>query len=161
MPPLKQKTPEQAMASLMRLASRAEKSSGDARRLMRGWGIAQKDAEKILAELTEKRFIDDERYAAAYTREKVRASGWGAYKIRAALAAKGIARETIDEALRDHIDDEAQASRLEKYLERRLPRIKAANKYELRTKLVRYGLSLGYEYETVTTAIEKIAKHEK
>ena len=155
MPPVKQKTPAEALASLMRLASRAEKSSGDARRLMRGWGVAPTDAEKVLAELTDKRFIDDGRYAAAYTREKVRASGWGAYKIRSALAAKGIAKEIIDNALGDHLDPEAQGSRLEKQLERRLPRIKAANTYELRSKLTRYALSLGYDYETVADAVEK------
>ncbi|MEG1612521.1 MAG: RecX family transcriptional regulator, partial [Alistipes sp.] len=33
------KTPEQALTSLMRLCARAEKSSGDALRLMRTWGV--------------------------------------------------------------------------------------------------------------------------
>ena len=153
----KQKTPEQALASLMRLASRAEKSSGDARRLMRGWGIANTDAEKILATLISQGFIDDERYAAAYTREKVRLSGWGVYKIRAALAAKGIARDIIDGATAE-LDPEAMSDRLEKYLERRLPRIKAVTPYELRTKLTRYGLSLGYDYDAVAHAVEKTLK---
>jgi regulatory protein len=156
MPPLKQKTPEQALASLMRLSSRAEKSSGDARRLMRTWGVAAADAEGVLAELIERRFIDDERYAAAYTREKVRTSGWGARKIALALAAKGISREIIATALGEHIDGEAQSARLEKYLERKLPRVKAASPWELRSKLTRYGLSLGYDYETVKEAVEKI-----
>ncbi len=145
----------------MRLCSRAEKSSGDARRLMRGWGVAPSDAEKVLAELIAKKFIDDERFAAAYTREKVRTSGWGAHKIRAALAAKGIERETVADALREHLDAGSQSGRLEKYLERRLPRLKAATPYELRSKLTRYGLSLGYDYETVAGAVEKISKHEK
>ncbi len=162
MPPLKkQKTPAEALASLMRLCSRAEKSSGDARRLMRGWGVAPTDAEGVLAELTAKRFIDDERYAAAYTREKLRTSGWGAHKIGAALAAKGIARATITAALDQHLDPEQQGDRLERYLERRMPRVKAATRYELRTKLTRYALSLGYDYETVAAAIEKITRNEK
>ena len=156
----KEKTPEQAMSSLMRLASRAEKSSGDARRLMRGWGIAPADAEKILARLTEQRFIDDERYAAAYTREKMRFSGWGVHKIRAALAAKGVAREVIDRATTG-LDPEAMTDRLEKHLRRKRPLVKAATPYELRTKLVRYGLSLGYEYETVSDCVENLMKSEK
>ncbi len=151
----KEKTPEQALASLARLASRAEKSSGDARRLMRGWGIAPADAEKILAQLTAQRFIDDERYAAAYTREKMRFSGWGVHKIRAALAAKGVAREVIDRATAG-LDPEAMTDRLEKSLRRKRPLVKAAIPYELRTKLIRYGLSLGYDYETVTDAVDKL-----
>lgn len=140
----------------MRLASRAEKSSGDARRLMRGWGISPSDADKILAKLTAGKFIDDERYAAAYTREKLRTSGWGAHKIRAALAAKGISRDIVDDALREHIDTGAQGERLQKYLERRLPRLKVSSAWELRSKLVRHGLSLGYDYETVGDAVDKI-----
>ena len=35
------KTPDEALAALMRLCARAEKSEGDARRLMRGWGVAE------------------------------------------------------------------------------------------------------------------------
>ncbi|MDR2911751.1 MAG: RecX family transcriptional regulator [Alistipes sp.] len=159
--PVVKKTPEQALASLMRLASRAEKSSGDARRLMRGWGIAPADAERILAELIDRRFIDDERFAAAYTREKLRMSGWGAHKIRASLAAKGISRDIANAALQQHLDPEAQAGRLEKLLERRLPRVKAATPYELRSKLTRYGLSLGYDYDTVGEAVERAMNSSK
>ena len=59
------KTPEQALAALMRLCARAEKSEGDARRLMRGWGVAEKDAEQVLGRLVRDRFIDDSRYAEA------------------------------------------------------------------------------------------------
>jgi regulatory protein len=156
----KDKTPEQALAQLMRLASRAEKSSGDARRLMRGWGIPQADAERILARLVSLKFIDDGRYAAAYVREKVRFSGWGAHKIRAALAAKGVPRKIVDDALRE-IDTGALEERLEKYLKRKRLTIKTENPYEVRTKLIRYGLSLGYDYDRVFDCVENIMKTEK
>jgi regulatory protein len=159
MPALKQKTPAEALTSLMRLASRAEKSSGDARRLMRGWGLATADAEKVLAQLTAQKFIDDRRYAAAYTREKLRASGWGAHKIAAALRAKGISREIVTEALETHLEPEAQGERLATRLARKLPSIKGDNPYEKRSKLIRYGLSLGYDYDTVTDEVDKIFKH--
>jgi regulatory protein len=154
----KQKTPAEAMASLMRLASRAEKSSGDARRLMRGWGLETDAAEKVLEQLVAKRFIDDERYAAAYTREKLRTSGWGVHKIRAALSTKGISRDIVAAALQEYLDPEEQTGRLEKQLARRRDRIKAATPYELRSKLTRYALSLGYDYETVAHAIELLER---
>ena len=59
----------------MRLCARAEKSQEDARRLMRGWGVAEKDAEQVLGRLVRDRFIDDSRYAEAFVREKLRLSG--------------------------------------------------------------------------------------
>ena len=95
----KVKTPEQALAALMRLCARAEKSQEDARRLMRGWGLAERDAKGVLAKLVRDRFIDDARYAGAFVREKLRLSGWGEYKIRTALQRKRIDRALIDAAL--------------------------------------------------------------
>jgi regulatory protein len=159
MPTLKQKTPQQALAALMRLSSRAEKSSGDARRLMRTWGVATADADKILEQLLAQKFIDDERYASAYVREKLRTGGWGAHKIRAALVAKGVAREIIAAALDRHLDPEAQGERLATRLARKLPSVKGANPWEIRSKLTRYALSLGYDYDTITEEIDKLIKN--
>lgn len=142
------KTPEQALASLMRLCARAEKSEGDARRLMRGWGLSESDAEKVLARLVGERFIDDKRYAEAFVREKMRLSGWGEYKIRAALQRKEITRPTIDEALAA-ADRTDMGERLRAQLERKLRLLHNGTRYELKNKLTRYGLALGYDYETV------------
>ncbi len=151
------KTPDQALQSLMRLCARAEKSSGDARRLMRGWGVAPEAAEKVLEQLKAQRFIDDERYAAAFVREKCSLSGWGAYKIRMALQRKEIAPRLIEEAL-STIDREASAERLVVQLRRKMARTKASTPYELRGKLMRYGLSLGYDYGMVGDALSELLK---
>ncbi len=144
----KVKTPEQALAALMRLCARAEKSQDDARRLMRGWGLAERDAEGVLAKLVRDCFIDDGRYAEAFVREKLRLSGWGEYKIRTALQRKRIDRALIDAALAE-ADRPAMGERLCRQLERKARTAKYSTQYELKTKLIRYGLSLGYDYETV------------
>ena len=145
------KTPEQALAALMRLCARAEKSQEDARRLMRGWGLAERDAEGVLAKLVRDRFIDDARYAGAFVREKLRLSGWGEYKIRTALQRKRIDRALIDAALAE-ADRSGMDERLRRQLERKARTAKYTTQYELNTKLIRYGLSLGYDYETVVEA---------
>lgn len=147
----KVKTPEQALAALMRLCARAEKSQEDARRLMRGWGLAERDAEGVLAKLVRDRFIDDARYAGAFVREKLRLSGWGEYKIRTALQRKRIDRALIDAALAE-ADRSGMDERLRRQLERKARTAKYTTQYELKTKLIRYGLSLGYDYETVMEA---------
>ncbi|MDE6375124.1 MAG: RecX family transcriptional regulator [Alistipes sp.] len=142
------KTPDEALAALMRLCARAEKSQSDARRLMRGWGVEASATEEVLARLVRERFIDDERYATAFVREKMRLSGWGEYKIRAALQRKEIDRTTIEEALAA-TDRTGTAERLRTQLERKTRMIHYGTRYELKTKLIRYGLALGYDYETV------------
>ncbi len=153
----KKRSAEEALASLMRLCARAEKSSGDARRLMRGWGVEPAAQESVLRQLIAQRFIDDERYAAAFVREKVNLSGWGAYKIRAALARKGVEERIINAALQN-IDSAKSAEQLSQRLQRKMRTTKAASEYELKTKLMRYGASLGYDFETVREAVDALIK---
>ena len=153
------KTPEQALAQLMRLAARAEKCEADARRLMRGWGVGTEDTERVLQRLVKERFISDSRYAEAFVREKFRLSGWGEFKIRQALQRKQIAREVIDEAL-EQVDRSKMGERLREKLRVKARTVKAATDYDRRTKLIRYGMSLGYDFETVQSAVAEQIKCE-
>lgn len=150
------KTPEQALASLMRLCARAEKCSGDALRLMRGWGVEPAAQGNVLRQLEQQGFIDDGRYAAAFVREKTRLSGWGERKIRAALYRKGIDEALVTEALAQ-IDPETTGLRLRELLARKARTVRAKTPFELKTKLIRYGLSLGYAYPTVLDEADKLA----
>lgn len=150
------KTPEQAYASLVRLCARSEKSSGDALRLMQRWGVDPAARGQVLQRLLDERFIDDGRYAEAFVRDKLRFSGWGARKIRTSLRLKGVAPAIIDRALAalDRTDTEERLlARLEKKL-RQTTRYKDI--YDLKNKLIRYGLSLGYDYEAVRDAAGRL-----
>lgn len=158
-PERKSKTAAQALQALMRLCSRAEKSSGDAMRLMRTWDVPETERQGVLNRLIELRFIDDARYAEAYTREKSSLSGWGAKKIALHLRQKGVDREIIKATL-SALDSSEQQERLEDKLTKKLRTTKAANSYELRGKLLRYAMSLGYEYDSAKDIIDKITSEE-
>ena len=155
----KPKSAAQALQSLMRLCARAEKSSGDALRLMRGWGVPEGERQGVLQRLIAQRFIDDKRYAEAYVREKSHLAGWGAHKIAFQLRQKGINKEIINSSLAT-LDSEAQLEQLTAKLERKMRTTKAANSYELRGKLLRYGMGLGFDYEMTHSAIDKITPEE-
>ena len=107
------KTPQQALQSLMRMCARQERSSGDALRLMKRWGVADEEAKRVLARLQADRFIDDGRYAEAFVRDKLNLSGWGGYKIKMALRAKGVAKEIIEEVMAPMIEATNMKERLE------------------------------------------------
>lgn len=157
---LPKKTPEQALASLMRYCSRAERSSGDAMRLMRGWNIAVADAQAILARLRRERFIDDARFAGAYVRDRSRLAGWGPHKIRAGLRAKGIAPETIEAALSETECGEP-LDRLRGLMEKKAAGLKGGTVYERKAKLMRFGLSRGFDYESVAELCDRILKDDR
>lgn len=153
--PKRAKTPEQALAALMRLAARSEKSSGDAMRLMRNWEVEPSARAGVLQKLIENKFIDDRRYAEAFVRDKMRFSGWGAFKLRSALHAKGIAGEIVDEVLRS-LDSDNMTERLRDRLERKMRTVKFASRYDLKSKLMRYGASLGYDFESVADVVDSL-----
>ena len=139
---------------MMRLCARAERSTGDARRLMRRWGVDESEQHKILDRLIADRYIDNHRYAEAYAREKSRLAGWGAKKIALHLRQKGVASDIIGEVVTS-LDSEAQQGRLDEKLRRKVRSVKAANDYELRGKLLRYVLGMGYDYDTAKSAVDR------
>lgn len=152
------KSAEQALASLMRLCARAERSSGDAMRLMATWGVPAEQRDGVLQRLLRERFIDDSRYAEAFVREKTNLSAWGEYKIRATLRRKGIADSIITEAL--HAVPSAQnTERLAERLARKMKSIKYENTYQLKTKLIRHGISLGYATDDVMACVDEIIRN--
>ncbi len=149
------KTKERALASLQALAARSEKSSGDCYRLMRSWGVAEGEWEWVMSRLYADKFIDDERYARAYIREKISINGWGAYKIVMGLRGKGVAKEIIDEAI-DEIEKSQFTERLYELLGRKARSVKYENIYQLKDKLLRFGAARGYDFDTMQEAIERV-----
>ena len=152
------KTAEQALASLMRLCARAERSSGDAMRLMATWMVPDGDRQRVLQRLIKDRFIDDSRYAEAFVREKSNLSAWGEYKIRATLRRKGIADEIINSALLQ-MPTEQNIERLTERLKRKMRTIKYDTTYQLKTKLIRHALSLGFSMDDVLKCVEEVMRY--
>lgn len=153
--PKRTKSPEQALAALMRLAARSEKSSGDALRLMQNWGVDPSARQGVLQRLINDKFIDDRRYAEAFVRDKMRFSGWGVFKLRAALRNKGISTDIVEDVLR-MLDSNNMTDRLRERLERKMRTTKYTTRYDLKTKLMRYGASLGYDFESVGDVVDTL-----
>lgn len=149
------KTAEQALSSLMRLCARAERSSGDALRLMATWEVPAAQRQGVLQRLINEKFIDDSRYAEAFVREKSNLSVWGEYKIRATLRNKGIATEIINKALQQ-LPAEQNLERLTERLKRKMRTIKYDTTYQLKTKLIRHALTLGYSMDDVNRCVEEV-----
>lgn len=152
------KTPEQALRLLMNLCAKSEKCTSDARKALYRWGVDPSAHESIIRKLTEQKFIDDTRYAAAYVREKATLSRWGSYKIRSGLRTKQISEETIAEAVAQ-LDAHDMSGKLEEQLRRKMRTVKAKNSYDLRTKLLRYGAGLGFDFSEVNDLVERLVQH--
>ena len=112
------------------------------------------DTQAIISQLCEEKYIDENRYAAFFARDKSALAGWGEQKIRYALAAKGIERETIDYAL-EQIDGEKAQKKMESVLSAKLRTLKGEGK-QVFAKLVKFGASRGYSYNQIKAFYDNI-----
>lgn len=92
-------TPPEALHRAAALCSSSEHCIADIREKLSRWGIGEPDARTIVERLVQERFIDEERYAIAFAKDKFRFSGWGRIKIRYALQQKRIGNSDIVNAL--------------------------------------------------------------
>lgn len=159
----KVKTTEQALETMQWLCSKMERCRSDARRSLYRWGITEKATqEAIIDKLIRDKFIDEQRYAGAFVREKVSQGRWGASKIRYALRAKGIESETIEQAIDENIDTERMDENLEHDLRRKMEAEtrKGTTGYDLRAKLFRRAASRGHDFDDINTILDIILKDE-
>ncbi len=136
--------------------SRSEHCIAEVRDKFRTWGVDPTHADQVIEHLIEERFIDEQRFATAYVRDKYRFNHWGKTKIAAMLASKRVPRDIIDAALAEEIDDDQYSESLEEILRSKLRTTKAATSYELRAKLFRFAASRGYDPTTITKTLSHL-----
>lgn len=137
------------------LCSQSEKCTFDIKKKLLQWDVDEMEGEKIINALLEDEFIDESRYAISFAREKSRFNKWGPKKIEMALRAKRIADEHIVIALAEsaeHSNDDM----LRELLTSKAKTIKAKDSYDLKTKLIRFGMSRGFEYGRVLKILGEI-----
>lgn len=133
-----------ALNKAMALCARREFCSGDIRAKLDLWGLNSQDVKSVISTLIKEDFINDKRYAEAFVKDKYRHNKWGKVKIAAHLRVKNIASELIGSAL-DSLDDDQYKQMIRDTLDSHRKFIKAKNQYDLKGKLLRFGLSKGFE----------------
>lgn len=133
-----------ALDKAMAQCSRREFCIGDIRSKLTLWGVEKTDAEKIIETLIRENFINESRYAEAFVKDKFKYNKWGKVKIAAHLGAKKLPSDVIRSAL-DSIDNEQYTKLLHEIIEGHRKTVKAKNQYDLKAKLLRFGLSKGFE----------------
>ena len=146
-------TEQEALQKLAALCARAEHSSGEMLEKMRRWQLSEDARERVLDRLIDEKFVDDERFARLFVREKIRFDRWGRRKIEQALYQKGVASD-ISRRVLDEVDDEAYIAELKKLIATKRRSVKAESDYELRQKLTKYALGRGFDYNVIRQCID-------
>jgi regulatory protein len=112
-------------------------------------GYAPAEVEAAIERLTVIGELDDERFARRYAEDKRELRGWGADRIREALAAKGLDRATIAGALGAVTADEELTRAIELLERRGEPAVDESSRSRALGFLARRGYESELAYEAV------------
>lgn len=136
-------------------ASRCEHCESEVKEKLLIWGGTSEETDEIIAYLIEERYIDNQRYANSYAKDKFRFNHWGKYKISMMLRSKDIDSEIIEEAL-GQIDEEEYLEKLQQILKDKLRSLKYSSEYEKKGKLFKFAQSRGFESSAISKVIDSI-----
>ena len=149
----KEMTEQEAYLQLAALCAQAEHCQQEMRDKMKRWEIDEIVQNRIVARLVKERYIDDERNARAFVKDKIRYNKWGRRKVQQALWQKRIDND-IQQRVLDEIDEKDYLDVLCPLLKQKRKTIKAQSDYELNQKLMRFALSRGFTLDIIRQCID-------
>ena len=144
----KEITEQEAFLQLATLCAQAEHCEKEMRDKLKRWDVDDAAQDRIIQRLISERYIDDERYARAFVKDKIRYNKWGRRKVQQALWLKHIDPE-IQQRVLEEIDDSEYLDVLRPLLCQKRKTVKAESDYELNQKLVRFALGRGFTFDII------------
>lgn len=139
------------------LCARSEQAPRDISEKLTKWGLSRTDANQVLHQLTEQGFINEERFAKAFVKDRFAFNGWGRIKIAYQLKLKGIPGDIIDEAL-TAIDEEQYRDRLIELLCNKWRTVKDREPRAAWAAMMRFASSRGFETQVASECVKQVTR---
>jgi regulatory protein len=149
---MRQKTEQEAYLTLSALCAQAEHCQWEMTEKMRRWELTEEAQARVMQRLVSERYVDDERYARAFVKDKVRYNKWGRRKVEQALWQKHI-DESVRQQVLDEVDDDEYISILRPMLQQKRKSTKASSDYELNGKLIKFAMSRGFTMDIIKQCV--------
>ena len=147
---------EQALQKLKHYCGYQERSHIEAREKLYSFGLYKQEVEECISRLIEDDYLNEERFAIAYTGGKFRMKQWGRIKIKQGLKERGVSEYCIKKSLKE-INDEQYIATLNKLVAGKWNDLRSEkNIFVKMRKTQDYVLQKGYESNLVATAIQQV-----
>lgn len=118
------------------------------------YNLSNNDTERIVSKLKSINLINDTVYVKAFINDQIYLSKNGIYKIKEYLLNQNISNELIDIEL-SKVDPSIMQERLEKIILKRIKLNKKYSNYELKNRILKEVLNLGYDKESAISIIDR------
>ena len=144
-----------ALSRMANQCARREYAAFDIETKLQRYNLDKDTIERIIAQLKKEKFIDELRFTRSFIKDKIRFNKWGKKKIEFGLRQKRVPESIVSEAFLDFTDEELNES-LHDLLQKKWKTIKGDSDYNRRNKLIRFGLSRGFDMNNIMKCIENI-----
>lgn len=145
-------TEQEAYQKLSALCAMSEQCCWDVEKKMKRWEMPEELMKRVVMKLVQEKFIDEQRFAKAFVRDKFRYNHWGRVRIEQELKMRKISLRHIEEGL-EEIDTQDNLESLRSIIEKKRPSVKGKNEYEIRGKLIRFALGRGFAMDDVIKVV--------
>lgn len=156
---MKELSENEALSKAERYCSGSEHCTSEVVDKLYAWGMSEHAVARIISHLIKEGYLDDERYCRFFVNDKFAYNKWGRNKIAQALFHKKISKDITSTYLNE-INEEDYLSLLQALLYSKKRQVKARDTYDLKNKLLRYGMGKGFEFELVKTVVDNLSEDE-
>jgi regulatory protein len=120
-------------------------------------GFPEEIAERAIGRIRELGYLDDEAYARAYVRGRLTGRGHGPVRLRADLLRRGLARELIDRALAEQVEEDDLLEAARRQARQRWQRLASeADPRRRRKKAFDFLLRRGFDFDTARQVVDEL-----
>ena len=147
----------QAMKFAMKLLSIRKRSVFEIRKRLEKKGYKENTIDKLIKELFEYKYLNDEEFAEAYINDRIKFNPRGSFLIEKELREKGIAGKIIDEKIKELLPDEKEIETARKTAEKKLEFLnKDLEKNKIYQKVGSHLQAKGYSSYIIHEVLEDI-----
>jgi regulatory protein len=141
---------ENAKSKVEKICAFQEKCIFEITQKLNSWQIPNQEIDKIIDDLIDKKFIDEDRYTQAFVNSKLSINQWGKIRLRFELKQRKIESSIIEKYLLA-INEVKYLEILRHLLQYKADQLKNKDfsEYELKSKLVNYLQGKGFEMDLI------------
>lgn len=137
----------------MRLLAQRERSAGEIRQRLQQKKLGD-CADEVIQSLQKIDYLNDERFARLFTRDKINLNHWGPQRIRTELFAKGVSKDIIQRTIEDAFEKEDQQLTITTLVEKKLKGKKAITDKE-RQRVWNFLIRRGFASSEISVVLAK------
>jgi regulatory protein len=153
--PKKKISPQESLTRIYRYCAYQERSHKEVRNKLFEFGLRNDEVDDLVTRLVLEGYLNEERFAKAFTGGKFRMQKWGRNKIVYALEGHGLTQNCIQSGLRE-IDEPDYRQTLADLVAKKLAQTDAVDVFLKRDKVARFAIARGFEPELVWETVKRL-----